>query len=85
MCNSQPRRLFTPICRIGSRRRKDLTSRFEQPLMQPDVPMIGWCMPGAGRVGEHARVFLSETVHKGTEPVTYVSHDAEDGAWQFLG
>lgn len=33
----------------------------------------------------HTRVFLSETVHKGTEPVTYVSHDAEDGSWQFLG
>ena len=31
------------------------------------------------------RVFLSESVHKVTEPVTYVSHDAEDGAWQFLG
>ena len=33
----------------------------------------------------HTRVFLSQTVHDGIEPVTYVSHDAEDGAWQFLG
>jgi hypothetical protein len=31
------------------------------------------------------RVFLSQAVHSGTEPVTYVSHDAEDGPWQFLG
>jgi hypothetical protein len=33
----------------------------------------------------HARVFLSETVNTGTEMITYVSHDAGDGAWQFLG
>jgi hypothetical protein len=30
-------------------------------------------------------VFLSEAVHTGVEPVTYVSHDSEDGAWQLLG
>jgi hypothetical protein len=30
-------------------------------------------------------VFLSEAVHSGEEPITYVSHDSEDGAWQFLG
>lgn len=71
---------------------------FEQPLMQPDAPMtsaendfmastdpksglFNWRFPD----DPHARVFLSESVHKGTEPVTYVSHDAEDGAWQFLG
>jgi hypothetical protein len=30
-------------------------------------------------------VFLSEAVQTKNEPVTYVSHDAEDGAWQFLG
>ena len=33
----------------------------------------------------HTRVFLSKSVHEGREPVTYVSHDEEDGAWQFLG
>ncbi|HEX3569309.1 MAG TPA: DUF4262 domain-containing protein [Acidobacteriaceae bacterium] len=33
----------------------------------------------------HTQAFLSETVHKKEEPVTYVSHDAEDGTWQFLG
>ena len=71
---------------------------FEQPLMQPNAPMtraendfwasadpnsslFNWKFPD----DPHARVFLSESVHKGTEPVTYVSHDTEDGAWQFLG
>jgi hypothetical protein len=71
---------------------------FEQPLMQPDAPMtrvendfwasadpksslFNWKFPDP----PHMRVFLSETVHKGTEPITYVSHDAGDGAWQFLG
>ena len=27
---------------------------------------------------------MSETVHNGTEEVTYVSHDDADGAWQLL-
>ncbi len=71
---------------------------FEQPLMQSDAPMtkiendfwasadpksslFDWKFPD----DPHTRVFLSETVHNGTEQVTYVSHDAEDGAWQFLG
>ena len=71
---------------------------FEQPLMQPDAPMarvendfwasadpesslFNWKFPD----DPHTRVFLSETVHSGTEPVTFVLHDAEDGAWQFFG
>jgi Domain of unknown function (DUF4262) len=71
---------------------------FEQPLMQttahmtraeddfwasadPTSSLFNWKFPDP----PHTRVFLSETVNKGTEPVTYVSHDAEDGAWQFLG
>lgn len=71
---------------------------FEQPLMQPTAPMttaendfwastdptsslFDWKFPDP----PHARVFLSETVHNGTEDVTFVSHDAEDGAGQFLG
>jgi len=71
---------------------------FEQPLMQPSAPMMkaendfwastdpasslfNWKFPDP----PHTGVFLSETVHKGTEPVTFVSHDAEDGAWQFFG
>ena len=71
---------------------------FEQPLMQPDAPMTRaendfWASadPESSLFNwkfadePHTGVFLSETVHKGTEPVTFVSHDAEDGAWQFLG
>lgn len=71
---------------------------FAQPLMQPGAPTTTveddfWASadPKSSlfdwKFGDdpHTRVFLSETVHKGTEPVTYVSHDEEDGAWQFLG
>jgi len=71
---------------------------FERPLMQPGVPMRNveddfWAStdPKSSLFNwkfsdtPHTRVYLSETVHKGTESVTYVSHDAEDGAWQFLG
>jgi hypothetical protein len=71
---------------------------FEQPLMQPAAPMTTieddfWAStdPKSGLFNwkfqdpPHARIFLSETVHQGTEPVTYVSHDDGDGAWQFLG
>jgi len=71
---------------------------FEQPLMQPGAPMtrteddfwasadpesslFNWKFPDA----PHTRVFLSKTVHEGAEPITYVSHDLEDSAWQFLG
>jgi hypothetical protein len=77
---------------------KGFDAAFEQPLMQtaapmtrveqdcwasadPSISLFSWKFPD----DPHARVFLSETIHKGTEPVTYVSHDAEDGAWQFLG
>jgi hypothetical protein len=71
---------------------------FEQPLMQSSAPMTRvendfWAStnPDSSLFNwkfqdpPHTRVFLSETVHSGVEPVTYVSHDAEDGAWQFLG
>lgn len=77
---------------------KEFDKSFERPLMQPGAPMaraendlwasadpesslFNWKCPD----DPHTRVFLSETVHSGTESVTYVSHDAEDGAWQFLG
>ena len=33
----------------------------------------------------HSEAYLSKAVHTGTESVTYVSHDEDDGAWQFLG
>jgi hypothetical protein len=71
---------------------------FEQPLMQPTAPMTRveddfWASadPKSSLVNwkfadpPHAQAFLSQTVHSGAEHVTYVSHDAEDGAWQFLG
>lgn len=73
-------------------------SAFQQPLMQPNIQMstlesdfwastdpksslFNWKFPDP----PHTGVYLSESVHKGVEPVTYVSHDSEDGAWQFLG
>jgi hypothetical protein len=76
----------------------DFDKQFERPRMQPDAPMtrvenhfwastdpksslFNWKFPKS----PHTLVFLSETVHKGTEAITYVAHDAEDGAWQFLG
>lgn len=69
---------------------------FEQPLLQPAAPMnrveqefwdstdptnrlFNWKFPES----PHSAAYLSETVHKGVEEVTFVSHD-EDG-WQFLG
>jgi hypothetical protein len=76
----------------------DFDSAFQQPLLQPDRPMgacekdfwasadpssslFNWKFPDP----PHTRVFLSKAVHSKTESITYVSHDAEDGAWQFLG
>jgi hypothetical protein len=71
---------------------------FEQPLMQSSAPMTRaeddfWASadPASSLFNwkfqdpPHTRVYLSKTVHNGSEPVTYVSHDAEDNAWQFLG
>jgi len=71
---------------------------FAQPLMQPDSPMTDveddfWASADLKSSlfdwkfvdSPHTRVYLSESVHGGSEPVTYVSHDEEDGAWQFLG
>ena len=72
--------------------------RYAQPLMQPDATttrveddfwasadpkssLFNWKFPDP----PHTRVFLSKTVHEGTEAVTYVSHDEDDGSWQFLG
>ncbi len=73
-------------------------TRFEQPLMQPAASMTTmeddfWASADAKSSlfdwkfsdDPHTQAFLSEAVHNGTEQVTYVSHDEEDGAWQFLG
>jgi hypothetical protein len=71
---------------------------FKQPLMQPGAPLtviendfwasanphsslFNWKFPDP----PHSRVFVPAAVKSGAEPVTYVSHDIEDGAWQFLG
>lgn len=72
--------------------------KFEQPLMQPgfsrtviendfwasadpESSLFNWKFPDP----PHTGVYLSKTVQNGTESITYVSHDADDGAWQFLG
>jgi hypothetical protein len=71
---------------------------FRQPMLQRDIPwtrieedfwasadpkssLFDWKFPD----DPHTGVFLSNTVHTGAEAVTYVSHDIEDCAWQFLG
>jgi Domain of unknown function (DUF4262) len=71
---------------------------FERPLMQSGAPMrkveddfwastnpksslFDWKFPNP----PHTGVYMSNAVHTGLEPITYVSHDEEDGAWQFLG
>lgn len=76
----------------------DFDEVFRQPLLQPGKPftrmesdfwasadpassLFDWSFPDP----PHKLVFLSQAVHSGSEPITYVSHDAEDGAWQFLG
>ena len=76
----------------------DFDTYFRQPLLQPDAPetiaerdfwasadpessLFNWTFPDP----PHTMVFLSKAVQTGAEPITYVSHDIEDGAWQFLG
>jgi hypothetical protein len=69
---------------------------FQQPLLQIGAAFgnlerslweggidhkIGWKFSD----NPHKKVFLSEAVANSDEPITYVSHDADDGAWQFLG
>jgi len=71
---------------------------FRQPLLRPDRPFTRiesdfWASadPASSLFDwkfldpPHKLVFLSEAVHSGAEAITYVSHDLEDGAWQFLG
>lgn len=73
-------------------------NRFQQPMLQPGVIMTSveddfWASadPKSSLFnwkfedGPHTGVYLSKSVHSGDEAVTYVSHDLEDGAWQFLG
>jgi len=58
-----------------------VSSRKETASNDPANSLYNWKFPDP----PHAGVILSKTVHNGTEPVTFVSHDAEDGGWQFLG
>lgn len=76
----------------------DFAEYFRQPIMSPaaeDGPrekdfwshndpnssLFDWKFPDP----PHTQAFLSQTVQDREEPITYVSHDASDGAWQFLG
>jgi hypothetical protein len=76
----------------------EFDSHFEQPFLQADAPQTAieqelwkpadrgsrfpdWKFPDS----PHTSAFLSNAVHKGSEPITFVSHDSDDGAWQFLG
>ncbi len=76
----------------------DFNSDYRFPLLQSDAPesisetdfwaandpnssLWDWKFPDL----PHTQAFLSKPVHAGLEAVTYVSHDVEDGAWQFLG
>lgn len=46
----------------------------------PKSSLFDWSFPDP----PHTGVYLSQAVHKGVEPVTYISHD-HDGDWQFHG
>lgn len=71
---------------------------FRQPLLQitppterrdkdfwahndPSSSLFEWKFPDP----PHTQAFLSQTVHDRVEGITYVAHEASDGAWQFLG
>jgi hypothetical protein len=47
----------------------------------PEECLFTWKFPDS----PHAGAFVSKAVDSGNEPITFVSHDAEDGVWQFLG
>jgi Domain of unknown function (DUF4262) len=73
-------------------------THFEQPLMQPGATMTRvdidfWASqdPKSSLFNwrfsdpPHSGAYISKAVHSGEEPITFVSHDRDDGAWQFLG
>lgn len=70
---------------------------FYQPLLQPNVEettkekdlwaendptssIFDWKFPDS----PHTRIYLSQAVQEGREPITYVAHE-HDGDWQMLG
>lgn len=86
------------IWKTASLRIRISTTPFSNLFLQPDAPftqieqdfwasadpdssLFDWKFPDP----PHTKVFLSAAVRSGAEAVTYVSHDIEDGAWQFLG
>jgi hypothetical protein len=75
----------------------EFDERFRQPLLQaeawgrteedfwasndPTSSLFDWKFPD----DPHTTAYLSKTVQDKEETVTYVSHDRDDGDWQFLG
>jgi hypothetical protein len=47
----------------------------------PSSSLFDWKFPDP----PHTMVFVSQPVPTGSDPITCVSHDIEDDAWQFLG
>ena len=43
--------------------------------------MFDWTFPDSAHTG----VYTTKRIMNGDEPILYVFHDAEDGAWQFHG
>jgi hypothetical protein len=59
-------------------------SRVEADLWSANDPqssLFSWKFPEP----PHTGVYTTKRVMNGEEPIVYVSHDAEDGAWQFHG
>lgn len=55
-------------------------------MQLPELIVVGLTSETAhGSLHRAIEVYLSQTVQDREEAITYVSHDAEDGAWQFLG
>ena len=74
----------------------DFTDHFRQPMLATGYPEgerekdfwdanewspKDWAFPDRA----NTRVYVSETVRDKDEVVTFVSHDLDDGAWQFFG
>ena len=48
---------------------------------EPGSPYDGWIFSDP----PHTRVFTTQRINEQQEPITYVTHDTVDGAWQFHG
>jgi hypothetical protein len=68
-----------PLLYVGAtqtRVEEDLWASFDR-----ESSFFDWKFPDP----PHTVAYLSQAVQSGVEAVTYVSHDIDDGAWQFLG